>query len=181
MITTLSITRKVLFEKFHIKHEMEDFFLSFIEGCELKISDKHPHYIFYVKNDLLLFQQETENRYFYVRFDLIWSVFEDKYKFSYSKTQSFIKDVLETHIRLDEYTPIIPIANAAQTLETLINLNGYTPNTSSGNGVNISETNIKLKDYTPGAGKWRMGRLSNAHLKLVKPNLDHPVLTNFRC
>src|SRR3972149_4743796 len=136
---------------------MEDFFLSFIEGCELKISDKHPHYIFYVKNDLLLFQQETENRYFYVRFDLIWSVFEDKYKFSYSKTQSFIKDVLETHIRL----------------------NGYTPNTSSGNGVNISETNIKLKDYTPGAGKWRMGRLSNAHLKLVKPNLNHPVLKNF--
>ncbi len=123
----LIITRKVLFEKFNIKHEMNVFFLSFLEGCEIKISDKYQDFVFYVKNDLILFQQELKNRYFWVKYDLIWSVFESKYELNYAETQLFIKDILETHIKLEGYTPCFGDSVHLFKLETHIKLEGYTP------------------------------------------------------
>ena len=120
-------TRKVIFEKFNIEHEMEDFFLSFIDGCEIRLSKKYPNFIFYVKNDLILFEQETKIKYFYMRFDLIWSVFENKYKLNYSDIQSFIKDRLETHVKLEGYTPVGRINILQKKLETHVKLEGYTP------------------------------------------------------
>ena len=105
MKVELIITRKVLFEKFSIIRDMEGFFLSFLEGCEIKISDKYPGSIFYIKNDKILFQQEMKNKYFWVEYDFIWSIFESKYGLNYTETQAFIKDVLETHIKLEGYTP----------------------------------------------------------------------------
>ena len=105
MKVELIITRKVLFEKISIIRDMEVFFLSFLEGCEIKVSDKYPDYIFFVKGDEILFQQDVKNKYFYVRYNLIWSIFESKYGLNYAETQAFIKDRLETHIKLEGYTP----------------------------------------------------------------------------
>ena len=105
MKVELIITRKVLFEKISIIRDMEVFFLSFLEGCEIKISDKYPDSIFYIKNDKILFQQKMKNKYFWVEYDFIWSIFERKYGLNYTETQAFIKDLLETHIKLEGYTP----------------------------------------------------------------------------
>ena len=105
MNVELIITRKVLFEKFSIKQDMEVFLLSSLEGCEINLSDAYPNYIFFVKDDEILFQQDVKNKYFHVKHSLIWSVFENKYGLNYSETQAFIKDRLETHLKLEVYTP----------------------------------------------------------------------------
>ena len=60
MKVELIITRKVLFEKISIIRDMEVFFLSFLEGCEIKLSDVYPNYIFYVKDDEILFQHANQ-------------------------------------------------------------------------------------------------------------------------
>ncbi len=127
MKVELIITRKVIFEKFNIKHEMEDFFLSFVDECEIKLSKKYIYSIFYVKNDLILFEQQIKNRHFYVRYDLIWSVFEMKYKFNHNDIQSFIKDRLETHVKLEDYTPSAALLAVTTKLETHVKSDGYIP------------------------------------------------------
>lgn len=99
MKVELIITRKVLFEKFDIKHEMEIFFLSFLDGCEIKLSEKYPGSIFFIKNDVVLFEQETKNKYFYIRYDSIWWVFGSKYGLDYFEIRSFTKEMLGTHIK----------------------------------------------------------------------------------
>jgi len=58
MKVKLSITRKVLTEKFSLKNDMEVFFLSFLEGCEINTCEEYPNFYFYVKAGKILFQYE---------------------------------------------------------------------------------------------------------------------------
>ena len=51
----ISLTRKVLFEKFDPEKskqiEMTDFFMSKMNGCKLFKHKDYPNWIFYIKND----------------------------------------------------------------------------------------------------------------------------------
>ena len=99
MIIKLDITRQVLTEKFSIKNEMEVFFLSFLEGCELKSNKKYSDSLFYIKNDKIMFEYQFKSKYFWVRYDIIWSVFEQKYLMEYDQIQKFLKNLLEKHLK----------------------------------------------------------------------------------
>lgn len=104
MKVKLTITRKVLFEKYSLYEDMKGFFLSFLDGCELKVSENYPDSIFYVKNDKVLFKQDFKYKVFYVSNNLIWSVFKRKYQIEYHKIQALMKGVLETHLKFGGYT-----------------------------------------------------------------------------
>ena len=127
MKINLIITRKVLTEKLSIKNKQEALFLSFLDGCEIKLSERYTNSIFYVKNDKVLFEQKLKSKYFYVTHDLIWSIFKYKYQMEYKQIQSFIKGMLETHLKLEGYTPDWLIDCNVQQLETHLKLEGYTP------------------------------------------------------
>src|SRR3972149_3806261 len=101
----LVITRKVLTEKYSSTEGAKEFFLSFIEGCEIKTSKEYPELYFYVKEDMILFHQQIKYKFFYVRYDIIWSVFKMKFGFSYAKTQILIKGLLKNSIKLNGYSP----------------------------------------------------------------------------
>lgn len=100
----LHITRKVLFEKFSIKNDMEGLFLSFLDGCEMNVDEQYPNSIFYVKNGKVLFRQELKNKYFSISNNSIWSVFYSKYCMDNQQIQVFMKGMLEEHLKLVGYT-----------------------------------------------------------------------------
>jgi len=103
MKVELIITRKVLTEKFSIKSDMGGFFLSFLDGCELKVSDMYPGNIFYIKDGFIFFQQGTATKNFYVRYKMIWFVFEKEYQMAHKEIQEFIKSIIYNYINLNNY------------------------------------------------------------------------------
>ena len=72
------IKRKVLVEKYSIEIEKRNLFLSFLDGCKIQVDKRYPDYLFYSKEAKILFQQDFKNKYFNIRYDLIWSIFESK-------------------------------------------------------------------------------------------------------
>lgn len=67
--------------------------------------------IYYVDNgNLILFyyykvDQESENGFYYINFDRIWSFFEDVMGYNYTEIKGVIKEWLETTYNLRELTP----------------------------------------------------------------------------
>ena len=106
MKVELIITRKVLIEKYSIKQDSEWFFLSFLDGCEIKLNEKFPDSLFYVKDGLCLFAQILTSKFFFVSYDVIWSIFYEKYGFSYAETNLLINGLLKEHLKLYDYIPV---------------------------------------------------------------------------
>jgi hypothetical protein len=95
-----------IFVKEDKEKEMREFLKEKMNGLTIKLNDGFPNSVFYVKNDRVLFElcQDGKNRYFYVRYDEIWSVFETKYSMEYADIQAFIKNVVETDLKLGSIT-----------------------------------------------------------------------------
>ena len=125
MTIKLQITRKVLFEKFSIQHEKEDFFLSFLNGCDIKITKDYPDSIFYLKNDKVLFEQDFRSKHFKVRYSLVWSVLRNKYFMEIQEIQSFIKKILINYLKLEDFTPTLLFQ-----LDKVFSLDDFTPHTA---------------------------------------------------
>src|SRR3972149_10736335 len=137
MKVELIITRKVLTEKFSIKSDMEGFFLSFLDGCELKVSDMYPGNIFYIKDGFIFFQQGTATKSFYVRYKMIWFVFEKEYQMAHKEIQEFIKSIIYNYINLNNYMPYIGWKGLDESL------------TESNSTLEKEFQNCRLKEYTP--------------------------------
>jgi len=97
----LHITRKVLFEKYSIQNEIEYFFLSILDGCDIKILDSYPGSIFYLKNDKILFTYECVPNIFRVRYNLVWLMFKEKYLISNMQIQTFIKNLINKNFKVE--------------------------------------------------------------------------------
>ena len=111
--------------------EEERFFLETIDGIEPFKSDKYPQSIFLKKNGVVLLEQDYENGWLRVNYELIWSVFEDKYGYNYNDTQSFIKDAVERHTNLESLTPVSAIHCNSNRVERHTNLESLTPEAQS--------------------------------------------------
>ena len=74
--------------------------------------------IYYVDNDnLVLFyyykiDQESENGFYYINFDRIWSFFSEVMGYNHTEIQEIMKEWLGTTYNLRELTPLIPFKNA---------------------------------------------------------------------
>ena len=62
---------------------------------------------FIKKNGEIFFvlYQDSEERYFWCDYDLVWSIFHNKYNLNYDETQAFIKNMAEQHLKLLAVTP----------------------------------------------------------------------------
>ena len=95
------IAEKVKNSKVSKDKEMSEFLHDQFNGCKIILKDDS---IFY-KKDKVLFEYDKKNQYFWLSYDKIWSIFEDKFNLSYYETQQFIKEWLEVHLDRKGVTP----------------------------------------------------------------------------
>ena len=123
----IPIKREVLFEKHSFEIGKKYLLLSMLDGCEVKLVDRHyGDSIFYVKNDKILFQQDTKNKYFYVRYEDVWSIFESKYNMKFEQIQTFIIDTLDEVVKLHGHTPAGKFLGFDGELDEVVKSQGYT-------------------------------------------------------
>jgi len=70
----------------------EDFFNKIKEGCSKMGEDEYG--IYWGKNGIKLFQQNSKKGYLRVSHKYVWSVFENIYGLNYNETKLFIMDQL---------------------------------------------------------------------------------------
>jgi hypothetical protein len=90
------------------KEEMEECFKSLLNGLKIEIDDNEPDSVFYKKNGEISFvlHQDSEKKYFYCDYYLVWSIFEEKYNLNDYEIQEFIKSMVEQHLKLSEVIPL---------------------------------------------------------------------------
>jgi hypothetical protein len=77
-----------------------------------------------------LFEQDWKNNYLWCKYNEIWKYLEDNYSSKYNDIQSFIKDRLEEHTKMNVLTPcdgIFRQLNGWFTLEEHTKMNVLTP------------------------------------------------------
>jgi hypothetical protein len=89
------------------KESMEQWFKSLLHGLQIEIDDSNPDSVFYKKDGKQFFElyQDSEKTYFYCNYDLVWAIFNNKYNLNYDETQSFIRNMIEQHLKLNKVTP----------------------------------------------------------------------------
>ena len=87
------------------EQQMEEFFLEKLNSCEKVMNENYPDSVFFKCREGVLFEQDNKNKVFWVRYDNIWSVFEDGFKLDYKDTQKFILGMVEKHLKLEGFTP----------------------------------------------------------------------------
>jgi len=113
----------------------EEFFLYMIDGIKIYKQTNCPDYIFWVKNNNIIFKHELKTKKLWVDYNSIWSVLMKLFGFDFVETQSFIKDQVEKHLNwkgLKTGTFTIPISvkleehlnwNNINKIKTIMNLN----------------------------------------------------------
>ena len=84
--------------------EMEEFFLSIFKKLTTKKSDKYPNSIFFMDGEKCFAEQDNKNKYFWIRYEDFWQVFETKFNMNYKETQAFLNGMLEKHLKLEGFT-----------------------------------------------------------------------------
>jgi sugar-specific transcriptional regulator TrmB len=92
-------------KKEYKKEEMEELFKSVLNDLKIEIDDNEPNLIFYKKNGKVVF------RLYYdlinkerCDYNLVWSIFHNKYNLNYDETQAFIERMVEKHLKLSKVT-----------------------------------------------------------------------------
>ena len=111
--------------------EVKNFLINKFNQCELFLHDDYPKFILHVydksfirekkirrvinnydninfkvtKDSKILFRQDYENNHFYVRYNEIWSILQNKYNMKYDDIQSLIKTTLLQPDKLRSLTP----------------------------------------------------------------------------
>jgi len=94
-------------KKEYQKEEMKEWFKLLLNGLKIGINDNNPNSVYYKKNGEIFFvlRQDSEKKYFYCDYYLVWDVLQNKYKLNYYETQAFIKSMVEQHLKLGVVTP----------------------------------------------------------------------------
>lgn len=87
------------------EQQMEEFFLSILEGCTKHTLEKYPEAIFFKKDGEVIMEQDNKNKIFWLDYKKIWKVFSGKFSLNYTETQLFLNDMLDKHLNLKGYTP----------------------------------------------------------------------------
>ncbi len=61
--------------------------------------------VFYNSKNEWLINYNQKTGYTYIRWVYIWSVFEKEYSMKYKDIEVFVKDMLLTHLKINETTP----------------------------------------------------------------------------
>ena len=74
-----------------------------------------------------LFEQDWKNNYLWCKYNEIWKYLEDNYSSKYNDIQSFIKDRLEEHTKMNVLTPKVVLPLPLSPLEEHTKMNVLTP------------------------------------------------------
>jgi len=83
----------------------EEFFLNVIDGMKIKDQSEYSDIVFWEKNGKIIFEQDLKNKYLYVNYYIIWSVFENIFGLNSVEIQSFIIDVVKKHLNWIGFKP----------------------------------------------------------------------------
>jgi DNA phosphorothioation-dependent restriction protein DptG len=106
--------------------EMSDFLFAMLKETTAKIVEEKI-ITFCDKNDEWLIQQDYKNGYLWVRYFLIWKVFEEKYKLNHQEIKEFIQGWMETNTGWKGLTPVVEVLFASLSMETNTGWKGLTP------------------------------------------------------
>ena len=115
--------------------EMSDFLFSMFNNTVLKITGEKE--ITYYKldgynpnnnnNNQWLFQQDWKNGRLWIRYSLIWQVFEAKFGLNHEQIRDFIGAWVETNLNWKGLTPVRLFLSNELKVETNLNWKGLTP------------------------------------------------------
>ena len=86
------------------EQQMEDFFLECLNGCSILIKKELPDSIFYVKNNEVWMEYDSKKKYFHLRNDRIWVIFEIEFGLDDVIIKSFTQSMVEKHLKLSGVT-----------------------------------------------------------------------------
>jgi hypothetical protein len=98
------------FVKENKEQEMRDFIIGMLNGCAIRLENGRPDAVFYDKDGKTLFElwedENTKSKYFVCEYNYVWWVFETKFGLKHNEIKSFIKNVVEDTLKINEPTPI---------------------------------------------------------------------------
>jgi hypothetical protein len=80
-------------------------------------TEKHPDYIFFMKDGKVIFDYNTKNGNVYISYDKIWSFLESFFGLEYKEIQSLTKEWVEEHYKLRVTTTRITKTKSAFSVE----------------------------------------------------------------
>lgn len=98
------------FEQFENIDEKEKLFLQLahLDNLDIKFDFiEYKYELFYIYKDNCLFYQEKKSKCFYINFDKIWEVFENKFSLNYKKIQKIMNGMVKKHFKLKGYKSFI--------------------------------------------------------------------------
>ena len=84
----------------NLKHKIIKYLNSEFSDLEQFETEKHPDYIFFMKDGEVVFDYNKENGLVYISYDKIWSFLESFFGLEYEKIRHLIKEWVEGHYNL---------------------------------------------------------------------------------
>jgi hypothetical protein len=100
----ISKLEKIINEPKNNGNEMSDFLFSMLKETKMVINNGMIINYRLSDNEWLI-QQDYENGYLWVRYSLIWSVFETKFGLNYQQISDFIKGWMKKNTEMGPLTP----------------------------------------------------------------------------
>jgi len=79
------------------------------DQLEIVTSEKYPDSIFFMKNGVVVMEQDKRNQDFYFDYYEIWSFFELLFGMGFKQIQDVMRYWLEETLKLEGYTPVYPV------------------------------------------------------------------------
>lgn len=117
---------ELLDELWKSRHPHDALFLDIIAGYTINESQYYPDEIFYIKDDFVLIDYNLKTKVAYIRYSLLWSVFETNLYLNHQETRDLMKSMLETHLKLEIREVEAEFFNYAYSLEGRLKLEGTT-------------------------------------------------------
>jgi hypothetical protein len=119
---------KKLQEKPDKNKDMSDFLFSMLKETKAVITGEKEITHYDLKTNEWLVQEDYKNGKLWVRYSLIWSVFESKFGLNHDQIRDFIKVLVETNLGWKGLTPLTPNIQQLAMVETNLGWKGLTPN-----------------------------------------------------
>lgn len=95
---------KILITESQYNKAIDKYLTYLFEPHEVKISEKYPYSVFWVKDGKVIAEIENSKKFFWVRYS-IWDEISSMFSFHYNEIPKVIKPWLKEHYGLGSLTP----------------------------------------------------------------------------
>ena len=85
--------------------KVKEFIDDKLEGLIQFESDEYPGFIFYKKDEVILFEQDLKNEWLWCSNQHYWSFFEKEIGLNYDEIQELTRGMLGEHLNCKQFTP----------------------------------------------------------------------------